>query len=156
MILYNFIKYFLKNLKYSKILNKVYKDERLLENLSQLFNAPFRKDRLGRIYVVLNPNIHNKEYDNSTQIFEYNEVGLDNTMYVEKWIMDKLNIAQQFIQTNNLFDMLTYKIEKLDEYDNYLFIIQPITLEDSMKWAKRFLWIYGVIITILAILHIII
>ena len=146
----------MKNLKYSKILNNVYKDERLLENLSKLFNAPFRKDKLGRIYVVLNPNIHNKEYDNSTQIFEYNEIGLDNTMYVEKWIMDKLNIAQRFIQTNNLFDMLTYKIKKLDEYDNYLFIIQPITLEDSMRWTKRFLWTYGSIITVLTLLHIII
>lgn len=156
MILYNFIKYLYKNIKYSKILNKVYKDEKLLENLSALFNARFKKDKLGRIYAVLNPNIYNKEYNDSTQIFEYNDRGLDNTIYIEKWIMGRLNIARDFIQTNNLFDLLTYKIEKIDDYDNYLFIMQPITLKDSLKWSKIFFCSYGIIILSLIILHIII
>jgi hypothetical protein len=47
---------------------------------------------------------------------------------------------------NNLFDLLTYELKKIDEYDNYLFIIKPITFDDCKKWTK----IFG--ITYLAIL----
>ena len=52
--------------------------------------------------------------------------------------MQKLNIASNYIKANNLFDLLTYEIKKLDDYDNYLFIIKPITLDDFVKNSKRF------------------
>lgn len=153
MIIYNFIKNLYLNIKYSKLLNKIYKDERLLENLSELFGARFKKDLLGRIYAVINPNIKHGKYD-TNQVYEYNEIGFDNSYYIEKWIMGKLNIASKFIQANNLFDLLTYKIKKLDDHENYLFIIEPITLQDCMKWSKRFLWLF-VFILISTILYII-
>ena len=78
------------------------------------------------------------DFDINTIIYEYDENGLNNYAFIERCIMSKLNIAQSFIQTNNLFDLLTYKIEKLDEYDNYLFIIEPITLYDCLKYTKYF------------------
>ena len=149
MIIYNFIKYFFLNLKYTKLLNKIYKEENLLMNLSNLFGIRFKKDWVGRVYAVLNPNLIGQKFNPDTQIFEYNENGLDNTTYVEKWIMEKFNIASQFIKTNNLFDLLTYNIKKLDDYDNYLFIMQPITLEDSIKWTKKFSILILVIIVAL-------
>ena len=69
--------------------------------------------------------------------------------------MDRLNIASRFIQANNLFDLLTYKIEKIDEYDNYLFIIQPITWDDCKKYSKLFGSVYGLLLMILIIILII-
>lgn len=138
MITYNFIKYLILNTRYTRILKHIYKEEQIPENLSKLFNSNFKIDWVGRLYTVINPNLLNGEYDMNTQIFEYGEKGLTNEMFVERYIMQKLNIASNYIKANNLFDLLTYKIEKIDEYDNYLFIIEPITFGDLVKNAKRF------------------
>ena len=138
MIVYKFFKYLILHLRYRKILNQVYKDENILENLSELFGTEFRIDWLDRIYTVINPNIKNGEYDQTSQFFEYNEQGLINTEYIERYIMEKLNVAQMYIQASNLFDLLTYSIDRLDEHDNFLFVIKPITLDDCLKYSKRF------------------
>lgn len=138
MIIYRFIKYLFQNIKYTKILNKVYKDENLLNNLSELFRVEFRKDWIGRIYAVFNPHIQTGIFDPNNQIYEYDENGLTNKPYVESYIFNQLNIAKQFIKANNLFDLLTYKIKRLDDNDNYLFIMQPFTLDDCIKYSKLF------------------
>lgn len=138
MIIYRFFKYLFLNIKYTKILNKVYETENILPNLSELFNTTFKKDWIGRLYAVINPNLLGEDYDINTIIYEYGDNGLNNNAFVERWIMQRLNIAQSFIQVNNLFDLLTYDIKKLDEYDNFLFVIEPITLRDCLKYTKYF------------------
>ena len=148
MITYRFITYLIKNIRYSRILNRVYKNENLIQNLSNLFGTKFKKDWICRIYTVINPNIQNGVYDPNIQIYEYGENGLDNTIYVQNWVMERLNIASKFIQAQNLFDLLTYEIKKIDEYDNYLFIIQPITLPDCLDYAKKF----SILLSILVLL----
>lgn len=145
MVFYSFIKNLLLNIKYTKILRKIYKDEGLLEKFSQLFGVEFKIDWVGRIYTVINPNIIDDKLDINTQIFEYNDNGLTNEPYVEKYIMTKLNLVSEFIIANNLFDLLTYEIKKLDDYDNYLFVIKPITFDDCMKWTKIFIGVYSVL-----------
>ena len=60
-------------------------------------------------------------------------------------ILNQLSVAKQFIKANNLFDLLTYRLEKLDENDNYLFIIEPITWEDCKNYLERFVILYIVI-----------
>mgnify|MGYP006969188797 CR=1 FL=1 len=136
-------------------MKKIYKDENLLINFSKLFDVEFRMDWVGRVYAVFNPNILNNQYDTTTQIFEYTDSGLSNETYVEKYIMTKLNLITDLIMTNNMFDLLTYEIKKLDEYDNYLFIMKPITFDDCKKWTKIFSIIYGCLIFIGIILLII-
>lgn len=121
-----------------KIIKNVYKEDDMLNKLSELFGTEFRMDWVGRIYTVINPNIVDNKLDINTQIFEYGETGLSNEIYVERYIMLKLNLIKDFVIANNLFDLLTYRIEKLDEYDNYLFVIEPITFEDCKKWTKIF------------------
>lgn len=155
MIIYKFIKHLIEHFKYIRALKKICREESLLNNLSKLFGVEFRMDWVGRIYTVMNPNISHNQYDGSTQIYEYNENGLDNTAYVERWIMERLNIASQFINSNDLFDILTYTIKKLDDYDNYLFVMKPITFDDCKTWTKRFLILMGILITISTILLII-
>lgn len=145
MVFYIFIKNLLLNIKYTKILRKIYKGEGLLEKFSQLFGVEFKMDWVGRVYTVINPNIIDDKLDINTQIFEYNDNGLTNEPYVEKYIMTKLNIVSDFIMANNLFDLLTYEIKKLDDYDNYLFVIKPITFDDCMKWTKIFIGVYSVL-----------
>ena len=125
----------------------MYKDDNILEKLSNLFNTEFKMDWVGRLYCIINPNIIGEEFNVNSQIFEYNLDGtLNNKAYVEKYIMGKLNAVSDLVIANNLFDLLTYRIEKLDEYDNYLFVIEPITFEDAKKWTKIFSVTYGIAI----------
>lgn len=154
MILYNFIKYLYLHIKYKKILQKIYENENLLNNLSYLFQSRFKQDWIGRVYTVLNPLIINDEVQVNTQILEYGVDGISNKSWIDKWIMDKLLIAQRFIKTNNLFELLTYEIKQIDDY-NYLFIMQPIVNLDLKKYAKRFIITYSIIIIILLTLLII-
>jgi hypothetical protein len=148
MVFYKFITNFLLNIKYTKIIKKVYKDDDILNKLSQLFGTEFRMDWVGRIYTVINPNIVDNKFDVNTQIFEYGENGLSNEIYVERYIMFKLNLIKDFVIANNLFDILTYRIEKIDDYDNYLFIIEPITFDDAKKWTKIFSITYGILLVL--------
>lgn len=151
MVFYSFLKNLYLNIKYTKLLTRIYKDEQLLYKFSQLFGTEFRIDWVGRIYTVINPNIIDDKFDVNTQIFEYTETGLSNKPYVEKWIMTRFNIIKDFIMANNLFDLLTYEIKKIDEYDNYLFVIKPITFDDCIKWTK----IFGITYSVLAIIGVI-
>lgn len=129
-----------------KVLKKVYKDENLLKNLSDLFGANFKIDWLGRAYVVINPYIKNGEYIQNEQIYEYTENGLNNNAYIESYIMNRLNIAKQFIRANNLFDLLTYEIKKIDDFGNYLFIIHSITWPDFQNYLKKFTILWSILL----------
>lgn len=146
MVIYKFIKNLILNIRYTIILKRIYKDEKILDNFSKLFGTEFKMDWVGRVYTVINPNIIDDKLDINTQIFEYGDNGLTNEPYVEKYIMTKLNIVSDFIMANNLFDLLTYEIKKLDDYDNYLFVIKPITFDDCMKWTKIFTITYSILI----------
>ena len=137
-------------------MKKIYKDEFLLQRFSELFGTEFRLDWVGRMYTVINPNIINDKLDINTQIFEYGNNGLTNEPYIEKYIMTKFNLVKDFIMANNLFDLLTYEIKRIDEYDNYLFVIKPITFDECKKWTKIFVGVYSAIaiagVTLLCIL----
>lgn len=146
MITYLFFKYLILHIKYMRILKRVYKEENLLENLSKLFGTTFKTDWIGRAYTVINPLIQNGIYDPNNQIYEYNENGLINDTYVEAYIMKQLNIAKQFIKANNLFDLLTYEIKKIDDYGNYLFVIHSITWPDLKSSIKKMSILYGVLL----------
>ena len=148
MVFYKFIKNLILNIKYTKLLKQIYKDEKLLEKFSKLFNTEFRIDWVGRVYTVINPNIIDDKLDVNTQIFEYGENGFSNEPYIEKYIMTKFNLIKDFVMANNLFDLLTYEIKKIDEYDNYLFVIKPITFDECKKWTKIFVGVYSAIATI--------
>lgn len=146
MVFYRFIKNLIINKRYTKLLTKIYRDEQLLYKFSQLFGTEFRIDWVGRIYAVINPNIIDEKFDVNTQIFEYAEEGFTNKPYIEKWIMTKFNLVKDFIMANNLFDLLTYELKKIDDYDNYLFIIKPITFDECKKWTKIFVITYSILI----------
>ena len=155
MITYNFIKYLILYIRYKRILDKVYKEEDMLRGLSQMFQSEFKQDWIGRLYCVVNPFIRDGKYDPNTRIFNYIEDGANTDVFVEQYIMNILNSINLFIKTNNLFDLLTYEIRKIDDYGNYLFIIKPIPYDDFVKYLKLsiipLIILIGIIITIILI-----
>ena len=83
----------------------------------------------------------------STQIYEFMPDGtLSENMWIEKWVMDKMNIAAAFFKNNNLFELADYSLDKIDEWDNWLFVIQPIPWRDLKKSVKRFAIFLGILV----------
>lgn len=148
MHIYRFIRAFIENRRYQKILDKAYQDEELIAKLSTIFGVQFRRDWVGRLYAVINPAIKDGQFD-QTQIFEYSAGGYDTTEHAKQWVVERMIMVENFIQTNNLFDVLTYDVQSLDENGNYLLIILPITLPDVLNNIKGACWetlIFGGII----------
>ena len=138
MIIYNFLKFLIMYIRYNRVLNDVYKKENILEGLSSTLGTELKQDWIGRLYAVVNPYIVDGKYDPSKII---TEIGKDipTNMVLEKYVMERFNIASQFIQTNNLFDLMTYKMTRLDEYENYLLVLYPLPYSDLVIWGKRLL-----------------
>lgn len=141
----------IKHLRYNHILKNTYKEDDIIKKLTLALEAPIHIDWIGRLYTVLNPLIKKGKYEPS-QIVEYDFNGNpDDTQWMTQWIMTRLNIIKRFIMTENLFELLTYKIKKIDQYYNYLLIIQPITLLNVCKRLKQ----AGIEISVIIVLIII-
>lgn len=140
MIVYNFLKYLILSIRYSRILNKVIREENILPGLSIMLGTELNQDWIGRIYGVINPYIKDGKFDPESIITELGK-DVSSEMVIEKFIMERLSIAQQFIRANNLFDLLTYEIKRIDNNENYLFVMEPIPYEDLFTWTKRFGWL---------------
>lgn len=152
MLIRNLIDY----VKTKRIIKEVIKEEDLLNNLSSLFSKgdyriKFKQDWIGRIYAVVNPVVQ----DPQSRIFEFGEEGVNIKSFVHKWVMDHMIAADTFIKNHELFDILIYNIEQLDDDYNFLFTLTPIAWYDFWKSLKRFFWI-SLSIIVLAIVALII
>lgn len=140
----NIFKNIYLHIKYYFLLKKVYKNEDILRKMSELLQTNVRIDWVGRIYMVLNPNTIKQ----SEKVYELLDGKLDDSAFIEKWVMERLIVMEKFIKANNLFDLLTFNIKRIDEYNNFLFILEPITFKEFKKSVK---WLNFLIILIILI-----
>ena len=132
MFLYKFFRKLFQHLKYQRIIKEAYDREQLIAKISLLLGVQFKLDWINRLYAVINPNIKDGKY-NPEQIYEFDFDGNPyNNEWVTKWVMERMGILRNFLQTANLFDVLEYKIKDLGNL-NYLIIFQPITLTFLLK-----------------------
>ena len=129
--IYNTIKNYFKTLR-------LLKRERstLLKSLTLSFGHRFRMDKIGRIYTVINPMVQNIDTGGNTLIYDGN-----NEPMIKEYLIKCMLLLKTFIGENKMFDILTYDIKQLDEDQNYLVILKPIFLDDTIKYFKRFLYI---------------
>lgn len=123
--------------KIRRIIRKIDKNENLLRNLSEMYGSQFKEDWVGRWYTVLNPLVRKMEIVEGIP-FEYTSDGTTARAYIEKWCMDRMFAASQFIKNKELLDIMTYSIERIDDNENYLFVLKPILFDDLIKSGKRF------------------
>lgn len=134
-----FLIYTYKFFKEKSILDKVFKQEQFVEKLTLLTQIKFKKDWIGRIYGVFNPTIN---IPKNEQILYQDEITqqyyLDNYA-VHKFMMQRMDILEKFIHTNNLFEVLFLDIKDLtsEGYNgNYLIVIQSGSIFDIQKLNK--------------------
>lgn len=149
MLIKNLVQY----IKYQKILNKIYREERVLINLGRLFGTEFKQDWIGRMYTVVNPRAQKPEDMHSVYpVYEFMPDGtLSENTWVEKWVMDKMNVAEKFFKDHNLFELADYELKPVDNQDNWLFIIMAMPWRDLKKSLKRFAIITPIVITLAVI-----
>ena len=131
--------------KCKKILKDVWDTENLKQKLEDLFKVEFRMDNAGRIYTVLNPNLLIKGPDGSfsTQIFEYGVGGVsDQSEWLNHWAANKFSEIENFLIETQLLEVVSFHFEKIDDYGNYLFILEPTGFQKTLKVMK---WILGVV-----------
>ena len=114
-----------------RLLNKIYDNEKIEENLSRTFGVECKRDWVGRLYMIVNPILQNIEDGGNTII--YNK---DDKMMIEMWVMKNLELIRNFVINNSMFDLLTYSIEQLDDDENYLIVFKNIYFDDIIKICK--------------------
>lgn len=132
-----FIRNLINYVKIKRIINAVIKEENLLNNLSQLFSTEnyivnFKQDWIGRIYAVLNPVVQ----DPQARIFEYDTNGTNIKSFVNKWVIEHMIAADNFVKNHELFDILIYDLKQIDNNYNFLFTLTPISWYDFWKSTK--------------------
>lgn len=146
MLITNAINFF----KYKRLINNIIKQENLLENFSSVFSSDiyrvkFKTDWIGRIYAVVNPSIISQE----ERIFEFDANGTNIDSFVHKWMIEHMIAADNFVKNHGIFDILSYKIEKLDENYNYLIVFTNIAWFDFWKSLKRFMVISPIVLALI-------
>lgn len=137
--------------KTTQIINDECKNNGLLDKLSATFDLKFKKDKIGRIYGVINPIIKNINNNGNTLI--YTSTTEDA---ISQYLLRNLNMLTKFVGENNLFDILTYKIDKIDDDDNYLIVLESIYLKPTVKIFKTILYILLSLILVISLIFIII
>ena len=69
MHIYKLIRALIANWRYKKVLDEAYEQDQIIAKLSTMFGTQFYKDRVGRLYAVINPAVKDGKYDYG-QVFE--------------------------------------------------------------------------------------
>lgn len=137
--------------KTTQIINDECENHGLLDKLSATFDLKFKKDKIGRIYSVINPIIKNINNNGNTLIFTSTTEDA-----ISQFLLRNLNMLTKFVGDNYLFDVLTYKIDKIDDDDNYLIVLESIYLKPTIKIFKTILYILLSLILVISLIFIII
>lgn len=143
---------FFKYLKLRGMVKKIIENENLLENLSKLYGFKFHIDNIGRIYAVINPLIKRGAYDVASQRNGVDDaMGANQKEFINNWVMSRLDIAQEFIFEKDLFNILTYTIDPIDDKNNFLLVMSPIGYDEFKNTLKGMGIFLGIVLICLII-----
>ena len=117
---------------YSEAFNKV---------LLRYLNKQFKKDWIGRLYAVINPNIDiNGKLNVNNTIIELDDERTNNQAYVENWIYKQLDLVANVFKIHNMYSYISLGIEHVGpkEHDNYLVVFDITSRIDWLKALKKF------------------
>ena len=93
--------------------------------LKEYLNVDIRKDWIGRLYGVINPNIDiNGKFDITKTIIEIDDENTNNNEYVKHWTYKQLIIIGEVFKIDNLWHFIDLEFKHVGpkEADNYLLI----------------------------------
>ena len=126
--------------------------------LKEYLNVDIKKDWIGRLYGVVNPNINEEgKFDVTRTIIEFDDENTNNKEYVKHWAHKQLYIIGEVFKIENLYHFIDLEFRHVGpkEADNYLLIFDIVSRKELANNIKRMLLhglIYVILILVLFIL----
>lgn len=110
--------------------------------VKQYLRVELKKDWIGRMYGVINPNVDiDGNFDPSTMIIEIDGENTNNNEYVKTWIYKQLRLISAVFSLKEFYEKITIDIYHVgpQEYDNYLIVFDFESRQNKVYWRKKFL-----------------
>ena len=122
--------------------------------LKEYLNVEIKKDWIGRLYGVVNPNINEEgKFDVTRTIIEFDDDNTNNKEYVKHWAHKQLYIIGEVFKIENLYHFIDLEFRHVGpkEADNYLLVFDIVSRKLFTHSLKQMLlhgFIYAVIAAI--------
>lgn len=125
--------------------------------LEKYLNLKVKKDWIGRIYGVINPNLDiNGNVNFNNTIIEIDDNNTNSNEYVKNWIYKQMNMVKYVfkLDESGFFDYIGCDINHVGpkEHDNYLvvfYIVSQKALLQNLKKTFKQMSIYAIIAAII-------
>jgi hypothetical protein len=128
--------------------------------LKRYLNKEFRKDWIGRLYAVINPNLDiDGKFNFNNTIIELDDERTNNDRYVQNWIYKQMGLLSDMFKLENMYSYISVSIEHVGpkNADNFLVVFDITSRVDLSIAFKKFLkhtLVYSVIgASIFAMIH---
>lgn len=157
---YNIFASFIQYVKDYNIISESFYSPEFNTLLKRYLNKEFKKDWIGRLYAVINPNldIDGKLNFNNT-IIELDDERTNNDRYVENWIYRQMGLLSDMFKLQNMYSYISVSIEHVGpkNADNFLVIFDITSRVDMSIAFRKFikhLFAYSIIgASIFAMIH---
>lgn len=144
--------------RYAKDYNNIsdiFYSQAFYDMLNQYLHIKVKKDWLGRLYGIINPNLDiNNKFNISNMIIEIDGEKTNNQEYIINFFAKQLKLLDHLFHTQNLYDYISFDLKHVGPTiaDNYLVILDIVSRQIMAQNFKKFILqflIYCVIFTIL-------
>ena len=153
-LIYKFYNCFATLVQYIKDYNIVAESlysEAFSKVLLRYLNKDFKKDWIGRLYAIINPNIDiNGKLNFNNTVIELDDQRTNNQMYVENWIYRQLDLVANVFKIHNMYSYISLGIEHVGpkSHDNFLVVFDitsRIEFTNAIKSFLKHLLVYGLV-----------
>lgn len=120
--------------------------------LKEYLNIDIRKDWIGRLYGVINPNIDAEgRFDITKTVIEFDDDNTNNKEFIKHWTHKQLYIIGEVFKIENLYHFIDLEFRHVgpNNADNYLLIFDIVSRKLLAKETKGML-IHGLIYAVIA------
>ena len=127
-----------------------HKDKRLISDtlyskefnfvLKKYLKIDFKKDWIGRLYGVINPNLNEDgQYDFNSVVIEIDGDNTNNNEYVKNWVYRQMNLVGQLFKIEKLYDYINIDFKHVgpENMDNYLVVFDIVSRQIYAESAKN-------------------
>lgn len=110
------------------------------EVLRRYLHLNVKKDWIGRLYGIINPNIDiNGNIDFNNTIIEIDGDNTNNNEYVKHWIYKQFKLVDNLFRINKLYDYISVDINHVGpaNADNFLVVIDVVSRKEMAYNIKR-------------------
>ena len=133
--------------------------EAFFKVLEKYLNLRVKKDWIGRLYGIINPNLDiNGNMNFSNTIIELDDNNTNSNEYVKNWIYKQMNMIKYVfkLDESGFFDYIGCDIEHVGpkEHDNYLVVFYIVSQKALLKNLKALLKHFSIYVIIAAIIYV--